>query len=173
MSYQEFQKGYASGIWVVCNSKGNHILNFNYEDIICEFGDMRKTDSMENEDVWYEWKKDSSYWAHVRGEDTVYLNEKIDHPASFPGGIDELNKFLQERLVYPELAVELGIQGLVLVSFIIDKTGKVRNACLLLTSYPLIDKLVLDLINSMPEWNPGSHHGKLVNVEFGIPLNFN
>lgn len=91
---------------------------------------------------------------------------------SFPGGENELRKFLAQSVKYPVIAQENGIQGRVFVTFVVDKTGSITNAKVARGIDPNLDKEALRVVNSMPKWSPGMQRGKPVKVTYTVPINF-
>lgn len=91
----------------------------------------------------------------------------------FPKGEEALNKYLKKSLKYPIEALENGIRGKVVISFIIDKDGSVINAIVLEGVHSLLDNEALRVIRNMPKWKPGTVDGDLVKVTFSIPFTFN
>ncbi len=81
-------------------------------------------------------------------------------------------KYINEKLIYPEIAAENGISGRVIVQFVVDKEGKVINAKILRGIDPALDKEALRIVNSSPSWTPGKQRGKNVNVQFVFPILF-
>jgi protein TonB len=106
-------------------------------------------------------------------EDTVspplYVVEQMP---SFPGGDQELRKYIAENVKYPEIAKENGIQGRVFIQFVINQKGKVTNAIIVRGIDPSCDKEALRVIKSMPDWIPGKQSGVPVRVQFVVPVNF-
>lgn len=96
----------------------------------------------------------------------------VEQMPQFPGGQDSLLSFIRQNLIYPEKASDKGIQGKVLVSFIVDKSGKVRDVELKRGVDPLLDTEALRVIRLFPHWVPGMQDGKAVNVSYVLPLNF-
>jgi TonB family protein len=96
----------------------------------------------------------------------------VEQMPQFPGGQDSLLSFIRQNLNYPEKASDKGIQGKVLVSFIVDKSGKVRDVELKRGVDPLLDAEALRVIRLLPHWVPGMQDGKAVNVSYVLPLNF-
>lgn len=92
--------------------------------------------------------------------------------AEFPGGMETLMKWLYDNLVYPEEAEKAGIQGRVIVKFIIEADGTVTNPEIVRGLHPDVDAEVLSVINSMPKWNPGKVNGKEVASYFTLPVVF-
>jgi TonB family protein len=96
----------------------------------------------------------------------------VEQMPQFPGGQDSLMSFIRKNLNYPEKASDKGIQGKVLVGFIVDKSGKVRDVELKRGVDPLLDAEALRVIRLLPSWEPGMQDGKAVNVSYVLPLNF-
>jgi len=90
----------------------------------------------------------------------------------FPGGDAELINYLSENLKYPKDAVEQGIEGRVVVQFVVNKTGKISDVKVLLSVHPSCDKEAIRLMKSMPKWIPGKQAGEPVNVYYTIPIRF-
>ena len=96
----------------------------------------------------------------------------VEQMPSFPGGLNALMQWISKNMKYPEEAEKKGIQGRVLVSFIVDKTGAVRDAKIAKSVDPLLDKEALHVVSVMPKWIPGKQNGKPVNVKYVVPLSF-
>jgi len=99
--------------------------------------------------------------------------KEVEVKPEFPGGEPAIKQFLMEHTVYPEKALEEGIQGVVLVEFTIDKEGEVTQPKIKNAVSPELDAEALRVISKMPDWTPGEHGGKKVKVKFKVPLNFN
>jgi TonB family protein len=98
--------------------------------------------------------------------------KKVITAPEFPGGKNELAKWLAKNLKYPKEAKKSGTQGIVKVEFKIDKTGKISDAKIIEGLHPLCDDEVLRLVNSMPNWIPGDLNGKKVDVLYILPIRF-
>lgn len=103
-------------------------------------------------------------------DDNVF--DVVEQMPSFPGGMEAMMDFLRNNVKYPEGAYKQGIQGRVLVQFVVDKTGKVRDAKVVRNVDELLDAEALRVIQAMPQWIPGKQNGKVVNVKYTIPLSF-
>ena len=90
----------------------------------------------------------------------------------FPGGMGELNKFLQSKLVYPESARMNGISGIVLVEFVVEKDGRVGNVKVIAPLYPDCDKEAIRVIQMIPKWKPAKSMGQPVRCFYQIPVLF-
>ena len=75
-------------------------------------------------------------------------------------------------LKYPRQAVEEGIQGKVLVDFVIDEKGKVKDAKVVKGVHPLLDDEALRVINASPDWKPGKVGGRKVKSEMSLYVEF-
>lgn len=90
----------------------------------------------------------------------------------FPGGDPELLKYLAENIRYPALASENRIEGMVVVTFIINKEGKVSNVELIKDIGGGCGKEALRVVRTMPAWSPGEANGVPVKVRFTLPVRF-
>lgn len=90
----------------------------------------------------------------------------------FPGGDIAMKNYIFKHLEYPTSAMENGIQGRVMVEFIIDENGKVTNAKVLKGIGGGCDEAALKVVNAMPRWKPGVMDGKVVKVRFVLPVTF-
>lgn len=98
--------------------------------------------------------------------------ETVEQMPSFPGGTSGLMRFLSENVHYPAVAQENGVQGRVIVSFIVEKDGRVSNASVVRLVDPSLDKEALRVVRSMPRWTPGKINGEAVRVKYNVPVNF-
>jgi len=111
----------------------------------------------------------------VEGKETVDDNrvyDAVEEMPAFPGGQAAFMKYLSSNMKYPKDCQEAGIQGRVVVKFIVDKDGRVTNARVAKQVHPSLDKEALRVINSMPRWTPGKQKGKPVRVTYTVPLMF-
>ena len=106
----------------------------------------------------------------VKKADKIY--DKVDQMPEFKGGMDALMKYMGDNVTYPEKAKEEKIEGKVFVSFVVNEKGKVTQAKIVKGANELLDKEALRVINKMPDWTPGKHEGKNVNVKMHLPINF-
>lgn len=111
----------------------------------------------------------------LSAQDT-YNNEEVfvvaDEMPSFPGEMKALYETIGKNLRYPETAKEKGIEGKVLVKFIIDKEGNVVNPVIVRSVDAALDKAALDAVKKLPKFKPGKIGGKPVNVWYSIPIAF-
>jgi TonB family protein len=90
----------------------------------------------------------------------------------FPGGMKGCLDFIQTEMCYPEEAKKAGIQGRVILQFIIEKDGTPTQPRIVRSVHPLLDKEALRIIRQMPKWIPGKQDGKPQRVLYTIPVPF-
>ena len=98
--------------------------------------------------------------------------EVVEQNPEFPGGIAELNKFLSDNIRYPVIAQENGIQGRVIIRFVVSRTGDISNVEVLRGVDPSLDREAVRVVESMPRWIPGRQRGRAVPVYFTLPVHF-
>ena len=98
--------------------------------------------------------------------------EVVEQNPMFPGGNEALMKWLSKNLKYPASAQENGIQGRVLVQFVVNKDGSIVEPKVLRSVDPALDKEALRVVSAMPKWQPGKQRGKTVRVRFTLPVTF-
>ncbi len=96
----------------------------------------------------------------------------VEDMPSYPGGNAAMLQYIAQSVVYPPKAREDGITGVVYVSYIVDKNGKVRNGKVVRGANALLDKEAVRVVNTLEGYTPGRQGGKPVNVQFTIPIRF-
>jgi TonB family protein len=81
-------------------------------------------------------------------------------------------EWVYSNVKYPEEAKSLGVQGKVIVRFIVDENGRIIEPEILKSDNPLLDEAALKSLDNCPEWAPGKYKGKPVKVYFAMPLTF-
>jgi len=87
-------------------------------------------------------------------------------------GLECFHKFIQETVLYPQLAIENHIQGRVYVRFIVDKKGVLKNIEIMKGVHPLLDNAVIEALNKSERWQPGMQGPMPVNVSMSMPVTF-
>lgn len=90
----------------------------------------------------------------------------------FVGGNEALMKFLSTNIKYPEKAQKEKTSGMVVVSFVVDKNGQVKNAAVKRGVSPELDKEAVRVVNALPAWKPGSVNGKAIETALTLPIRF-
>lgn len=102
----------------------------------------------------------------------IFNGDDVDQQPSFPGGTNALNTFIASNLKYPVWAQEKGIQGRVVVKFIVEKDGSISNVEVDRSVSPSLDNEAMRVVKAMPKWIPGQINGKAVKVECSHPFVF-
>lgn len=105
-------------------------------------------------------------------DESEYNLVTVQKPPLFPGGDQELLKYLAENIDYPPIARENHIEGTVALSFIINKDGSVSDVSILKEIGGGCGKEALRVVKSMPRWSPGEANGHPVKVRFTLPVRF-
>jgi len=93
-------------------------------------------------------------------------------PAQYPGGYDELYKFLQNNFKFPERTGVWGYSGMVIVSFTIEEDGSASNFKLEKELVDWLDEEVLRVVKMIPKWIPAQKNGKNIRSKFMVPVKF-
>ena len=96
----------------------------------------------------------------------------VDEMPSFPGGLEELYKWIDNNVQYPAVARENGIEGRVILKFIVEKDGSLSDSTVIRSVHPMVDREALRLVGQMPKWNPGKRAGIPVRVRYCLPIKF-
>jgi len=105
-------------------------------------------------------------------DNNVYEFVDVNKMPSFPGGERELLTYLAKNIVYPPLARENNIQGIVALSFVINKDGSISDVTALKDIGGGCAKEALRVVQTMPKWSPGEANGHTVKVRFVLPVRF-
>jgi TonB family protein len=112
--------------------------------------------------------KPSSEKVYAEEEELMQLNKFPE----FVGGDEALMSYMAEHIKYPEKARADSIEGIVLLTFTVDKNGKIKDGVVTRGVHPLLDEAALSVLNSMPNWEPGEKDSIPVNVQFHLPIRF-
>ena len=103
---------------------------------------------------------------------TGKVYDLVDEMPSFPGGLEELYKWIDNNVQYPAVARENGIEGRVILKFIVEKDGSLSDSTVIHSVHPMVDREALRLVGQMPKWNPGRRAGVPVRVRYCLPIKF-
>jgi protein TonB len=105
----------------------------------------------------------------VRNDDIIITSEE---PPIFPGGPTALLKYIADNTKYPQEAVEINMQGKVIIKFAVMYDGSVSRIEVLRGVSPLLDNEAMRVVGSLPKWRPGKQNGNPVSVWFMVPVTF-
>ena len=114
----------------------------------------------------------TTVFAQDANEDTSKVYEVVDEMPSFTGGQNALMQFLANNVKYPTVAFENGVQGRVLVGFIVERDGSLSNVKVERSVDPSLDKEAVRVVKAMPKWQPGKQKGSAIRVKFTVPIVF-
>ena len=103
-------------------------------------------------------------------ESEVY--NMVEEAPQFPGGVQELMKYLGKNLKYPVAAQNAGKQGNVVCQFVVKSDGTIGDIKVMRSISPELDEEAIRVIKAMPAWTPGKQDGKAVNVRYTLPVAF-
>jgi protein TonB len=107
--------------------------------------------------------------ADPASDQPLYYAEQM---AEFPGGEEAMMKFIQGQCYFTAIARELEIQGVVYLSFVIDKEGKVNDIKILKDIGGDLGNVAVKAVKQMPTWKPGRQNGRAVSLQFTVPVKF-
>lgn len=96
----------------------------------------------------------------------------VEQMPSFPGGNSALMQYLAQNIKYPVVAQENGVQGRVVVSFVVERDGSITDVRVVRSVDPSLDREATRVVKSMPNWIPGKQNGSAVRVKYNVPVAF-
>ena len=96
----------------------------------------------------------------------------VEEMPSFPGGSAALMSYLSSNTKYPVVAQENGVQGRVIVSFVVERDGSSSDVKVARSVDPSLDREAQRVVKSMPKWKPGKQNGSAVRVKYTVPVVF-
>ena len=96
----------------------------------------------------------------------------VEEMPSFPGGNGALMSYLNGNTKYPVVAQENGVQGKVIISFVVERDGSISDVKVARSVDPSLDREAQRVVKSMPRWTPGKQNGQTVRVKYTVPVVF-
>jgi len=96
----------------------------------------------------------------------------VEEMPQFPGGPSALYEYLAANIRFPKAAHKAGVQGRVILTFVVEKDGSISETEVVKSVSPLLDAEAVRVINAMPNWVPGRQNGKVVRVKYTVPVSF-
>lgn len=100
------------------------------------------------------------------------IYEKPDKIAQFPGGMDAYVTWMSANFHYPEKAIRNNVEGRVVLSFVVNKQGRIKDIKVLHSLSPECDKEAIRMVKAMPRWFAAEHQGRKVNCRYTMPVVF-
>ncbi|MEJ7691893.1 TonB family protein [Daejeonella sp.] len=105
-------------------------------------------------------------------ETAIFPIHAIEKYPEFPGGQEAFIKFLRKNLRYPGMAAENGIQGKVILSFVIERNGDLSHIKVVRGIGSGCDEEAMRVLSKSPQWKPGVQNKQPVRVAYNLPINF-
>jgi len=96
----------------------------------------------------------------------------VEQMPAYPGGPADLLKYLAANINYPKAAKDAGVEGMVVIQYVIEKDGSISNAQVVKGIGSGCDEEALRVVKAMPNWVPGKQRGQIVPVQFNLPIRF-
>lgn len=112
------------------------------------------------------------YRPGVVPEDDHKIYDVVEQMPEFPGGYEVMQEFIKRVMVYPAIAKKQGIQGRVVLTFVVEKDGSLTNIRVVKSVDPALDKEAVRIVKQMPHWIPGREHDYVLRVNYTIPVTF-
>ena len=106
----------------------------------------------------------------VNDNDSIY--NVVSENAEFPGGNMAASNWISKNMTYPEECRKQGIEGRVVIKFVVNKDGSIVDAEAVKSPHPALAEEGLRVVKSMPKWKPAKEGGKVVRSRFNIPIMF-
>lgn len=135
------------------------------------------------DDLFVNMEDDASLGVEIMDYHTEVVEEEVEEEAipfafveekpKFQGGdANSFSKWVNSKLVYPEIAKENGVQGRVTLQFTVGTDGSVSNVTVLRGVDPSLDKEAVRIVSSSPKWTPGRQRERPVKVTYTFPVIF-
>ena len=105
-------------------------------------------------------------------EEETKVFDVVEVMPTFPGGNAALFEWLSKNIKYPVVAEENGVQGRVIVTFVVERNGSITDVQVAKSVDPSLDKEAVRVVKAMPHWIPGKQNGSAVRVKFTVPVTF-
>lgn len=107
---------------------------------------------------------------HVDEETKIFT--VVEQMPMYPGGDGALMGYLRDNIHYPTVAAENGVQGRVVVGFVVERDGSITDVKILRGVDPSLDREAMRVVKNMPKWTPGKQNGSAVRVKYQFPVSF-
>ena len=98
--------------------------------------------------------------------------DQVEQMPEYPGGMSAMIEFLQTNIKYPEDAIKQEVGGRVMVMFVVETDGTLSNVRVARNVFPSLDAEAVRVVKTMPKWKPGKEKGRLVRVNYTLPVVF-
>jgi TonB family protein len=113
------------------------------------------------------------YSPFILSQNEGIIYENPDLPAKYTGGMDSVLAYLERNVVYPEISIKQGDEGIVQLDCIVELNGKLSVVGVKQSVSPELDAETIRLVQNMPNWRPAYHDGQAVRSPLIISLEYN
>lgn len=106
----------------------------------------------------------------AKEDDKIFM--VVEDSPTFPGGEGEMMRYISNNIEYPQMEKENGIEGQVVVNFVVNEDGSISNIKILKGITKGLNEEAKRVIKTMPKWEPGEQRGKPVKVRVNLPIRF-
>lgn len=139
---------------------------------VVEDDEMVEEDDIQSTEVTQDTKIDIPVIEPEEGPAEPEIFTVVEEMPTFPGGDQALLEYMAKNTKYPPLARENGLQGIVVVTFVVDEKGNISNVQVLRGIGGGCDEEAIRVVKSMPAWKPGKQRGMPVRVQYNLPFRF-
>ena len=139
---------------------------------VVEDEELVEEDEIQSTEVTQDTKIDIPVIEPEEGPSEPEIFTIVEEMPTFPGGDQALLEYMAKNTKYPPLARENGLQGIVVVTFVVDENGKINNVQVLRGIGGGCDEEAIRVVQSMPAWKPGKQRGMPVRVQYNLPFRF-
>ncbi len=157
-----FEKGKEHGFQAIFDEEGNQVDLVEYVNGIKRGGGKTTAKSTTEKSGYVE--------VYDFGEEEIY--KVVEEMPEFLGGDKAMLEFMYSEIQYPAIAKKNGIEGLVVVDFVITPNGNITNASIKRDIGGGCGEEAIRIVKEMPKWKPGKQRGKRVSVQFNLPVRF-
>jgi TonB family protein len=172
-------------IWKIVTEDGTQISSFGYKSKsgVYYLQELGNRNWIKVNHIYGRWEFDLPNGVELVDESKVPKEIKVENSSkktydvveqmpSFPGGQQAMMDFISSNLHYPIVAQENGVQGRVVVSFVVEKDGSLSDIKVTKSVDPSLDKEAARIVKTMPKWVAGKRNGSCVRVRYNVPISF-
>lgn len=104
------------------------------------------------------------------GSKLIDITAAVREKPSFPGGVIEMDKFVQKVIELPEEVVKNKITGKMAIGFIVEPDGSLSNPKIELSLNRTLDEAAFKVLDQMPKWIPAKSHNRLIRAKYTMPI---
>lgn len=172
LTYEHFKKGIAHGTFQSWYESGQPEWHqeFAHGQQIGEALHYYRNGQVKRRESYMAGKRIAGKCYNVQGQELPYFEYQV--MPTFPGGVEALIQLIGRSTIYPREAIERNLQGKVMVQFVVDTVGIVRNPNITQSVDLLLDAEAVRVVLSLPRFTPGRLDGRLVPVAYTVPITF-